>query len=252
MVGDVSSDRQCVVPKAIIFDLDDTLINSNRRQAWHQTVRGFAQRLHGRDADLVATAIADASEAFWADPACNRKWGLRIPEGRLVLVSQALLSFGLNDADLLEDLTSAFVVGRDSTLALFPGACEALEQLAEQGVRLAMLTNGDSDTQRKKIDLFNLTKHFEYIQVQEEFGVGKPDPAAFQNVMDVLELPAEEVWMVGDHLELDMAAAQRIGIWSIWHDHAGNGLPANHAVRPDHVISSIPEVPALLEAVHRS
>ena len=252
MVGDVNSALQGMIPKAIIFDLDDTLINSNRRQAWHQTVRGFTQRLHGRDADLVATAIADASEAFWADPECNRKWGLRIPEGRLVLVSQALLSVGLNDADLLEDLTSAFVASRETTLALFPGTCEALEQLAEQGARLAMLTNGDSDTQRKKIERFNLAKHFEYIQVQEEFGVGKPDPAAFQNVMDVLELPAEEVWMVGDHLELDMAAAQRIGIWSIWHDHAGNGLPANHAVRPNRVIASIPEVPALLDAVHRS
>ena len=252
MVGDVSSDRQCVVPKAIIFDLDDTLINSNRRQAWHQTVRGFAQRLQGQDAGLVATAIADAAEVFWADPESNRKWGLRIPEGRLALVRQALLGVGLDDADLLEDLNSSFVASRDTTLELFPGVRETLEQLAAHSIRLAMLTNGDSDTQRHKINRFNLAKHFEYIQVQEEFGVGKPNPAAFQNVMDVLELPAEEVWMVGDHLELDMAAAQRIGIWSIWHDHTGNGLPANHAVRPDHVISSILEVPALLNAVYRS
>ena len=252
MVGDVNSRHQDVVPKAIIFDLDDTLINSNRRQAWHQTVRGFAQRLQGRDADTVATAIADTAEEFWADPECNRKWGLRIPEGRLVLLKKAFLSVGLNDADLMEDLTSAFVASRETTLALFPGAREALEQLAEQSVRLAMLTNGDSDTQRKKIERFNLAKYFEYIQVQGEFGVGKPDVAAFQNVMDMLELSAEEIWMVGDNLELDMAAAQRIGIWSIWHDHAGNGLPANHAVRPDHVISSIPEVPALLAAVRLS
>jgi putative hydrolase of the HAD superfamily len=252
VVGNVNSRRQDVVPKAIIFDLDDTLINSNRRQAWHQTVRGFTQRLEGRDADTVANVIADTAAEFWADPECNRKWGLRVPEGRLVLLRKALLSIGLNDADLLNDLTSVFVAGRESTLALFPGARKALEQLVEQSVRLAMLTNGYSDTQRKKIERFNLAKHFEYIQVQEEFGVGKPDAAAFQNVMGVLELSAEEVWMVGDNLELDMAAAQRVGIWSIWHDHAGNGLPANHAVCPDHVISSILEVPALLEAVHLS
>lgn len=246
MVGDVNSPIRGVDPKAIIFDLDDTLINSNRRQARHQTVRDFSQRLQGRDADMVATAIADASEAFWADPVCNRKWGLRIPEGRLVLVNQALMSVGLNDAGLLEDLTTAFATSRDTALALFPGVRETLERLAEQNVRLAMLTNGESDTQRKKINRFNLAKHFEHIQVQEEFGVGKPDSAAFQNVLDVLELPAEEVWMVGDHLELDMAAAQRIGIWSIWHDHAGNGLPANHAVRPDNVISNFPAVLELL------
>ena len=252
MVGDLNILHQKSVPKAIIFDLDDTLINCNRRQAWHQTLRGFTQRLQGRDADTVATVIADAAEVFWSDSIFNRKWGLRIPEGRLVLVREALLSVGLDDVHLLDDLISAFVACRANTLTLFPGAREALTQIAEQGVQLAMLTNGASDTQRKKIEQFNLAKYFNYIQVQGEFGIGKPDAAAFQNVMDVFALSAEDVWMVGDNLELDMAAAQRVGIWSIWHDHVGKGLPVNQAVRPDHVILSIPEVPALLEAIKLS
>ena len=100
--------------------------------------------------------------------------------------------------------------------------------------------------QRRKIERFGLSTHFEHIQVQEEFGVGKPDPAAFRNVLEVLALPALEVWMVGDHLELDVAAAQILGIFSIWHDHQGTGLPAGHAGRPDHIVSAIPELLSLV------
>jgi HAD superfamily hydrolase (TIGR01450 family) len=42
--------------------------------------------------------------------------------------------------------------------------------------------------------------------------VGKPAPAAFEVALDVLDLPASQVLMIGDRLETDIAGAQAAGL----------------------------------------
>ncbi len=48
--------------------------------------------------------------------------------------------------------------------------------------------------------------------------------------------------MVGDNLEWDVAAPQRLGIFGIWVDYAGTGVPAGREIRPDRIIRSLSEV----------
>ena len=60
--------------------------------------------------------------------------------------------------------------------------------------------------------------------------------------MSVLGVEAHETWMVGDHLEWEVAAPQKLGIFAIWHDGFGKGLPEGGAIRPDRVIRAISEL----------
>ncbi len=48
--------------------------------------------------------------------------------------------------------------------------------------------------------------------------------------------------MVGDNLEWEVAAPQRLGITGIWHDWQDRGLPPGTNVRPDRIIRSLPEL----------
>jgi FMN phosphatase YigB (HAD superfamily) len=43
--------------------------------------------------------------------------------------------------------------------------------------------------------------------------------------MEVLGVGPHETWMVGDNLEWEIVAPQRLGIYAIWHDGYGVGLP---------------------------
>jgi putative hydrolase of the HAD superfamily len=47
---------------------------------------------------------------------------------------------------------------------------------------------------------------------------------------------------VGDNLEWDVAAPQRLGIAGIWLDVAGAGLPPASLVHPDRIIRSLTEL----------
>jgi FMN phosphatase YigB (HAD superfamily) len=58
----------------------------------------------------------------------------------------------------------------------------------------------------------------------------------YKHAMGVLGVCPHETWMVGDNLEWEIVAPQRLGIYAIWHDGYGVGLPANSPNRPDRII----------------
>jgi putative hydrolase of the HAD superfamily len=60
--------------------------------------------------------------------------------------------------------------------------------------------------------------------------------------MEVLGVGPHETWMVGDNLEWEIVAPQRLGIYAIWYDGYGVGLPRNSAIRPDRIIRRLSEL----------
>jgi len=60
--------------------------------------------------------------------------------------------------------------------------------------------------------------------------------------MEVLGVGPHETWMVGDNLEWEIAAPQRLGIYAIWYDGYDAGLPPGCSIRPDRIIRSLPEL----------
>jgi putative hydrolase of the HAD superfamily len=60
--------------------------------------------------------------------------------------------------------------------------------------------------------------------------------------MAALGVGPQETWMVGDNLEWEIVAPQRLGIYAIWYDGYSTGLPPGCEVRPDRIIRSLPEL----------
>ncbi len=87
------------------------------------------------------------------------------------------------------------------------------------------MTNGGSEGQRAKIERFALAAHFDYIGIEGEVGCGKPDRGAYDAALRSLGASPEDTWMVGDNLDWDVAGAQAAGIYGIWLDKDGTGLP---------------------------
>ena len=131
---------------------------------------------------------------------------------------------------------------REEKLKPFPGAIDTLRRLKGTGRRMGLLTNGRSESQRAKIDKYDLAGFFDHIQIEEEFGIDKPDERAFLNALDVLGVTPADACMVGDNLEWDVHGAQRVGIYAVWMDAHGNGLPDGSTVRPNRTIRSLSEL----------
>ena len=131
---------------------------------------------------------------------------------------------------------------RDGEVEMVPGAVEALRRFRSQGIGLAMITNGTGAGQRGKIERFDLARHFNHIFIEGEIGLGKPEREVYLMAMAALGSDPAETWCVGDNLEWEVAAAHRLGIYSVWVDPTGDGPPADSGVTPDRIVSSIAEL----------
>jgi putative hydrolase of the HAD superfamily len=236
------------LPRAILFDLDDTILSFGRRSLVLEELAGRTPALF---APLTPKAAADAMEArfkaFWSDQERHKAWRPRLAQARRMLVAEAFEDLNKAGArgltpDQAHAFADAFHAYRETEARLFPGALETIDALKAAGVLLALVTNGQADTQRPKVERFDLARRFDHIQIEGEHGFGKPEERAYTHAMQALGVEAHETWMVGDNLEWEVAAPQALGIFAIWHDHLGDGLPEDSPIKPDRIVRSIAEL----------
>jgi putative hydrolase of the HAD superfamily len=234
-------------PKAVLFDMDGTLLMSAQRsdQSWQQVCSQFAPRLGLLAEDLFRAlheSIAAYRKAIEGDAEKQRRDRLDPFAVRTETVQVALTHFGRGDTTLAAEMVRAYEVLRDEYLEHVPHTIETLEALRARKKRLGLLTNGNATYQRRKIERHHLAPLFDCIFIEEEFGVAKPDPRMYLAALEQLGVAPREAWMVGDNLALDVGAPQQLGIVGIWFDPARRGLPEESSVHPDYIIHALPEL----------
>ncbi|MGE0430613.1 MAG: HAD family hydrolase [Planctomycetota bacterium] len=234
---------QAALPTAVLFDLDDTLITygTAAERGWQMLAGEYAGRC-GLAADDLLDAIRRSSAAFWADPARHRAERVNMFEARRKVISAAVAGLAQATEELVIEMATRRTSLALDLLELFPGALELVQRLHQHGVKLGMVTNGTASEQWHKIDRFGLRDFFGSIVVEGEFGRGKPDREVFEHVLDRLDVAPGETWMVGDNLAMDIAPAQALGMFAVWHDWRTDGLPGNAPCTPDRVIERIAEL----------
>jgi HAD superfamily hydrolase (TIGR01549 family) len=97
------------------------------------------------------------------------------------------------------------------TAHLNPGAIETLERLQGR-FKLGLVTNGETDSQRGRLQATGLDRFFDAALISDEAGCAKPDPRIFELALEALGVKARETLFVGDSVEHDYAGAQGAGI----------------------------------------
>jgi putative hydrolase of the HAD superfamily len=235
-------------PRALLVDLDDTILAAGQRPAVLLQVAGeFIAELAPHSPEAVAGRLEAELQLFWSDPERHRIARFGIAEARRQVVRETFAAWRPEPLPqaLADRFAQRFSSLRDEMTACLPGAIEGLEALRALGVKLALVTNGSAATQRAKIERFGLARLFDHIQIEGEAGFGKPEEQAYRHAMAALDVAPHETWMVGDHLEWEVAMPQRLGLRAVWCDGFARGLPADAGVTPDHVIVSLRELAEL-------
>jgi putative hydrolase of the HAD superfamily len=232
-------------PRAILFDLDDTLIDhsGSLEKCWQVAANRAAEIFAGLDVDRFLEVKDRAAQDYWS--ANHREGRLDLRMGRRRVVALTLEELGL-DSGRAAEIADLLHVCREGSYELIPDAIETLERLRAEGIKLALVTNGESLLQRSKLERFELARHFDHIQIEGEFGLGKPEEEAYRAALQALDVGADEAWMIGDNLEWEVAAPQRVGIYSIWVDPSGTGVPPDSDVEPDMIVRSVGELVGIL------
>ena len=193
----------------------------------------------------------DANEVLTA-PAATAAWLRRHrPDARCFLI---------NSGDLGRDLDGITVVGDDepADVVLLGGAGPEFSY-TQMNHALALLLDGAAlvgmhrnlwwrTAEGASLDTGAYLAALERAARTEATVLGKPSPDVFRTGLAELGLPASEVIMVGDDVDNDVLAAQAVGLTGVLvrtGKYRDDTLAAA-AGRPDHVIDSVAELPALL------
>ena len=256
--------------RAVLFDLDDTLIVEEpiAREAFTATA-AHAAAVHELDAERLATDARLCAREFWyagphhaaaeriaissweglwcryegddPDIQALRAWA---PGYRTGSWDAGLRRQGIEDVALAEVLGEQFGIERRAIHRLLPGAREVLAELARD-YELALVTNGASCLQREKLDASGLGAFFSAVVVSADLRTRKPDPVVLRRALDLLGVTADEAVMVGDNPDTDIAGALACGMRAV---HVAD---AHDGEYPDGVARaiSLADVPALVRAL---
>ena len=217
------TDRDFSSVRALIFDLDGTLIDSKRdlihsvnamllrmgREELHEdTISGFVG--HGAP-QLIGRALGDnATEE-------ERERALKF-----------FLSY-------YEDHKM------DSTCA-YPGVPEALQQLAK--LPMAILTNKPVRISRRILEALGLTKYFRAVYGGNSFETKKPDPLGALTILREFGAAPREAILIGDS-EVDVQTARHAGTLAAAVNY-GFGAHDRAAHPADLYLNSLTDLAALL------
>ncbi|TFJ91381.1 HAD family hydrolase [Lentibacillus salicampi] len=251
--------------KAIMFDLDDTLIWDERSvdEAFNKTCRLAAVK-SGVDSELLEQKIRQNAqklfasydtydfadmigispfEGLWAEFDDEGESLRRLkdiaPEYRKQAWTTSLREAGVDDRHLAIELAEAFKAERGKNQFVFDETFNVLNELKGK-YRLLMLTNGSPDLQQTKLNITpELKPYFDHIVISGAFGRGKPDPSIFDHAMALLSVEKDEALMVGDNPYSDILGATRAGVPSVWINHHAADV---QDVRPTYEISRLKEL----------
>jgi putative hydrolase of the HAD superfamily len=214
-------------PQAIIFDLDDTIVDDSSDVAacWDLALAEGLAAHNDLEPPALMDAIQHERDWYWADPDRHREGRLDLRAASTGIVVKALERLGTSRPELGRLIANRYRDLREEKISLLPGAIETLEHFRNRGVRLGMATNGSSVGQRAKIERFHLAPYFERIIVEEEFGIGKPHREVYEALFAALGTPPEKIWSVGDNLEWDVGGPQAFGAYGVWVNARGAGVP---------------------------
>jgi putative hydrolase of the HAD superfamily len=213
--------------RAIIFDLDETLINR------HETMRLFLTEQHQRFTELKhcdATTFAATCLKFQENGYANK----------LDAFTKACIFLEIPDAKLPKALFADFKTHYGKKVAAFDGA-EDLIRALQQDFTLGLVTNGRTVGQMAKLESVGLTSFFSAILISESHGTKKPDHSIFIACLEALGVTAQEAIFIGDNPSADIKPAEELGMFTVWMRNDNFEEPSNcDAVADD--VKDLPEI----------
>ncbi|MEJ7806888.1 MAG: HAD family hydrolase [Telluria sp.] len=220
-------------PKAILFDLDDTLwpIAPVILQA-EQTLHAWLQQHAPRVADRFS--IENLRQARLALLASQPEFHLDLGALRRAGLTSAFEDAG-EDLDKVEHAMVHFFAARNAVVP-YDDVVPGLLRLKGRAL-IGSISNGNADLQA-----IGLAHHFQVSVAAHQLGCAKPDAAIFHAACEQLGVAPADALYVGDDVLLDVQAAQRAGLRAVWLNRSGSTAHLEHGVAPDAICASFDEL----------
>lgn len=187
--------------KAIIFDLDNTLMDF--------------MKMKQVSVEAAVDAMIDAGLKIPRTQMLKKIYDLYQQEGiedQQIFNKVLEKEFGKVDFRILAAGIVGYRKAKEGTLTLYPHVHSTLTKLAKLGIKMAIVSDAPQLPAWTRICSLGLEHYFDHVITFDQTGARKPDPKPFQMAMDVLQVKPRETLAVGDWVERDIVGAKQLGI----------------------------------------
>ncbi len=191
--------------KAVIFDLDNTLVDFMvmKRQA----------------IDAAINAMMDAGLKLSRDDIQARIDEIYKERGmEFQNVFDQLLydEFQKVDFKILSAGVIAYRRAREAALVPYPHVYMTLMELLKLGLRLGVVSDAPAREAWLRLTYLNFHHIFDHVVTFEDTGERKPNAAPFRRALQLLKVEGHEALMVGDWAERDVVGAANVGMKTVF------------------------------------
>ena len=225
--------------KAVIFDLDDTLCNSHEvfPPAIEKTFQKYLAHFPGKTVEQMLILERQATDEVFEDPTIST------PVALTLLWIKIFELLGMKpDLKAIIQMRRMTWESMYKTINLLPGAEGLLDYLVSKNMKIGVLTNGPFLEQAEKLIALGIDKKVDYLVGTDLTMVDKPDPKAFNYILDKLGVKGEEAVMIGDYVEFDILGAKRVGMKAILLKHSFRKHTEEEEKEADLVVNSLDAV----------
>ena len=191
--------------KAIIFDLDNTLLDFVKMKQFAVKAAITAMIEAGLDVD-EEKAYKDIFDLY-----VEKGW-----ENQQVFDDYLNQTVGKVSNKILAAGIVSYRRAREATLLVYPNVNKTLIELIKMGIRLSVVSDAPSREAWMRLYYLNLHHVFDPVLTFDDTGVRKPSPKPFEMALDIIQAKPDEVLMIGDWPERDVVGAKQIGMKTIF------------------------------------
>lgn len=155
-----------MLPKAILFDLDDTIISFDGASdlAWEECCNSFVSANNTDfDSNTLLECIHKVRRWYWSDPERHRIGRMDMTKARRDVITLALNELRFFDITVAHRIADSYSKLQEELICLFPDSNDTLQKLKTLGVRMALITNGTTEKQREKLIGFALKNFLSFV-----------------------------------------------------------------------------------------
>ena len=191
--------------KAIIFDLDNTLLDFMK-------MKQFAVK-------AAITAMNEAGLNIDEDQAYKNIFALYETNGwenQQVFDDFLMQNFGKVSNKILAAGIVSYRRAREATLVVYPNVNKTLIELIKMGIKLAVVSDAPSREAWMRLYYLNLHHVFDPVLTYDDSGARKPSPKPFEMALNILQVNSSEALMIGDWPDRDVVGASQIGMKTVF------------------------------------
>lgn len=191
--------------KAVVFDLDNTLVDF--------------MAMKKQSVDAAVSAMIDAGLKLSRDEIQSRIDAIYKERGiEFQNVFDQLLygEFKKLDYKILSAGIVAYRRAREAALVPYPHVYKTLMELAKMGIKIGVVSDAPAREAWLRLTYLNLHHMFDHVVTFEDTGMRKPDPAPFKKILQHLHVDATEALMIGDWAERDVVGAAKVGMKTVF------------------------------------